>query len=211
MTKGPSTAFESETFGQDVSFKLEQPVGSMSISPCGRDVVLASREGLHIIDLDSPWDPPRYLAHHTSWEVADVQWSPFGARDNWVASTSNQKALVWNLDAPASDAVDFVLHGHTRAITDINFSAHDPNVLATCAVDSFVHIWDLNSPQRPAISLSDWFAGATQVKWSRQDPLTTNTCESGINAKAHTPSGQSKLMGRRSMVWIGTDFIRTRS
>jgi WD40 repeat protein len=170
MTKGPSTPFESETFGQDVSFKLEQPVGSMSISPCGRDVVLASREGLHIIDLDSPWDPPRYLAHHTSWEVADVQWSPFGARDNWVASTSNQKALVWNLDAPASDAVEFVLHGHTRAITDINFSAHDPNVLATCAVDSFVHIWDLSSPQRPAISFSDWFAGATQVKWSRQDP-----------------------------------------
>ena len=169
MTKGPPTAFESETFGQDVSFKLEQPVGSMSISPCGRDVVLASREGLHIIDLDSPWDPPRYLAHHTSWEVADVQWSPFGARDNWVASTSNQKALVWNLDAPASDAIEFVLHGHTRAITDINFSAHDPNVLATCAVDSFVHIWDLNSPQRPAISFSDWFAGATQVKWSRQD------------------------------------------
>ena len=33
MTKGPSTASESETFGQDVSFKLEQPVGSMSISP----------------------------------------------------------------------------------------------------------------------------------------------------------------------------------
>jgi WD repeat-containing protein 59 len=169
MNKEPSTAFESETFGQDVSFKLEQPVGSMSISPCGRDVVLASREGLHIIDLDSPWDPPRYLAHHTSWEVADVQWSPFGARDNWVASTSNQKALVWNLDAPASDSIEFVLHGHTRAITDINFSAHDPNVLATCAVDSFVHCWDLRTPQRPAISFSDWFAGATQVKWSRQD------------------------------------------
>lgn len=169
MSKEPSTAFESETFGQDVSFKLEQPVGSMSISPCGRDVVLASREGLHIIDLDSPWNPPRYLAHHTSWEVADVQWSPFGARDNWVASTSNQKALVWNLDAPASDPIEFVLHGHTRAITDINFSAHNPNVLATCAVDSFVHCWDLRIPQRPAISFSDWFAGATQVKWSRQD------------------------------------------
>ena len=169
MTKETLTAFESETFGQDVSFTLEQPVGSMSISPCGRDVVLASREGLHIIDLDSPWDPPRYLVHHTSWEVADVQWSPFGARDNWVASTSNQKALVWNLDAPASDAIEFVLHGHTRAITDINFSAHNPNVLATCAVDSFVHSWDLRSPQRPAISFSDWFAGATQVKWSRQD------------------------------------------
>jgi WD repeat-containing protein 59 len=66
------------------------------------------------------------------------------------------------------DSIEFVLHGHTRAITDINFSAHHPDVLATCAVDSFIHCWDLRVPARPVISFSDWFAGATQVKWSRQ-------------------------------------------
>jgi WD repeat-containing protein 59 len=124
---------------------------------------------LHIIDLDLPYSPPRYLPHRTSWEVADVQWSPFAARDFWVISTSNQKALVWNLGIKSwQDSVEFVLHGHTRAITDINFSAHHPDVLATCAVDSFVHCWDLRVPARPVISFSDWFAGATQVKWSRQ-------------------------------------------
>ena len=167
---GRNSAFESETFGQDASFHLDQPVGAMSISPSGRDVVLASREGLHIIDLDSPYSPPRYLAHRTSWEVADVQWSPFAARDFWVVSTSNQKALVWNLAMSSwQESIEFVLHGHTRAITDINFSAHDPDVLATCAVDSFVHCWDLRVPNKPVISFSDWFAGATQVKWNRQD------------------------------------------
>ena len=166
----PTSAFESATFGQDTSFHLDQPIGSMSISPSGRDVVLASREGLHIIDLDSPYSPPRYLPHRTSWEVADVQWSPFAARDFWVVSTSNQKALVWNLGMSLwQGAIEFVLHGHTRAITDINFSAHDPDVLATCAVDSFVHCWDLRVPTKPVISFSDWFAGATQVKWNRQD------------------------------------------
>jgi WD repeat-containing protein 59 len=166
----PSSAFESQTFGQDLSFHLDQPVGSMSISPSGRDVVLASKEGLHIIDLDSPYSPPRYLAHRTSWEVADVQWSPFAARDFWVVSTSNQKALVWNLGMSSwQGSIEFVLHGHTRAITDINFSAHDPDVLATCAVDSFVHCWDLRVHSKPVISFSDWFAGATQVKWNRQD------------------------------------------
>ncbi|KIW16743.1 hypothetical protein PV08_03932 [Exophiala spinifera] len=168
--RGPASAFESETFGKDASFRLEQPVGSMTISPSGRDVALASKEGLHIIDLDSPYSVPRYLPHRTPWEVADVQWSPFAARDYWVVSTSNQKALVWNLDARSwQDSIEFVLHGHTRAITDINFSAHNPDVLATCAVDSFVHCWDLRAPMRPANSFSDWFAGATQVKWSRQD------------------------------------------
>ncbi|KKZ65249.1 hypothetical protein EMCG_08899 [[Emmonsia] crescens] len=166
-----ASAYESPTFGEDSSFHVEQPVGSMSISPCGRDVVLASKEGLHIIDLDSPYSPPRYLPHHTPWEVADVQWSPFAARDSWVVSTSNQKALVWNLAMKTTqNSIEYVLHAHSRAITDINFSAHHPDVLATCAVDSFIHCWDLRSPARPAISFSDWFAGATQVKWNRQDP-----------------------------------------
>ncbi|RAH66807.1 Mtc5p [Aspergillus aculeatinus CBS 121060] len=167
----PTSAYESPTFGEDSSFHVEQPVGSMSISPCGRDVVLASKEGLHVIDLDSPYSPPRYLPHHTPWEVADVQWSPFAARDYWVVSTSNQKALVWNLGMKTSESsIEHVLHAHTRAITDINFSAHHPDMLATCAVDSFVHCWDLRITSRPAISFSDWFAGATQVKWNRQDP-----------------------------------------
>ncbi|KAI9808468.1 MAG: hypothetical protein M1826_004144 [Phylliscum demangeonii] len=88
----------------------------------------------------------------------------------WVISTSNQKALVWNLAAKApQNAIEHVLHGHARAITDINFSAHHPDILATCSVDSFVHGWDLRRPARPVMTFCDWFAGATQVKWNRQD------------------------------------------
>ncbi|KAL9011745.1 MAG: hypothetical protein Q9173_003438 [Seirophora scorigena] len=170
VSKGPSSAFESPTFEENASFRLDKPVGSASISPCGRDIVLASRQGLHIIDLDSPWSPPRHLAHHTPWEVADVQWSPFAAREYWVVSTSNQKALVWNLGMVDSQAsIEHYLHGHSRAITDINFSAHHPDTLATCAVDSYVHCWDLRHPSRAAMTFCDWFAGATQVKWNRQD------------------------------------------
>ena len=128
------------------------------------------RQGLHIIDLDTPFAPPRHLGHRTPWEVADVQWSPFSSRDFWVVSTSNQKALVWNLAMPNTQAsIEHILHAHTRAITDINFSAHHPDILATCAVDSFVHCWDLRHPARPAMTFCDWFAGATQVKWNRQD------------------------------------------
>ncbi|KAI9804899.1 MAG: hypothetical protein M1833_006202 [Piccolia ochrophora] len=168
--KGPESPYDSPTFTLDMSIRVDQPVGSMSISPCGRDVVLASRQGLHIIDLDSPYSPPRHLPHSTPWEVADVQWSPFAARDYWVISTSNQKALVWNLGMKnPANSIEYVLHGHTRAITDINFSAHHPDILATCAVDSFVHCWDLRTPESPIMTFCDWFAGATQVKWNRLD------------------------------------------
>ncbi|KAF3078166.1 hypothetical protein TWF569_003344 [Orbilia oligospora] len=163
------SAYDSGTFKSSMTIRVEQNVGAMSISPSGRDVVLASRDGLHIIDLDSPFNPPRFLRHLSSWEVADVQWSPFAIRDYWVVSTSNQKALVWNLNCPSTNAVETVLHGHSRAITDINFSAHNPDHLATCAVDSFVHIWDMKTSRRPVLTFSDWFAGATQVKYNRQD------------------------------------------
>ncbi|KAJ9635375.1 hypothetical protein H2201_005797 [Coniosporium apollinis] len=164
------SAYESPTFDNDVSIRVNEAIGSASISPSGRDVVLASREGLHIIDLDSPYSPPRHLPHRSPWEVADVQWSPFAARDYWIISTSNQKALVWNLELATPRApIEFILHAHDRAITDINFSAHHPDLLATCAVDSFVHCWDLRIPIRPVMTFADWNAGATQVKWNRQD------------------------------------------
>lgn len=66
-------------------------------------------------------------------------------------------------------AIEHTLHGHTRAITDINFSAHHPDMLATCAVDGYVHCWDLRRPRQPVLTFCDWFAGATQVKYNRQD------------------------------------------
>ena len=133
-------------------------------------LISCRHQGLHIIDLDCPYSLPRYLPHYTSWEVADVQWSPFAVRDYWVASTSNQKALVWNLSMMNPRAsIEHVLEAHARAITDINFSAHHPDILATCAVDSYIHCWDLRYPARPAMTFCDWFAGATQVKWNRQD------------------------------------------
>ncbi|KAH8811466.1 hypothetical protein F5884DRAFT_672600 [Xylogone sp. PMI_703] len=166
------SAFDSPTFDTDVSFHVDRKVGAASISPSGRDVVLASTDGLDIIDLDSPLNPPRHLRHGLPWLVADVQWSPFAVRDYWVVSTANQKALVWNLnmqDDVSGGAIEHTLQGHYRAITDINFSAHHPDMLATCAVDGYVHCWDLRRPRQPAITFCDWFAGATQVKYNRQD------------------------------------------
>ncbi|KAF8864519.1 hypothetical protein BDZ45DRAFT_581868 [Acephala macrosclerotiorum] len=166
------SAFDSSTFEKNVQIHVDRKVGSATISPSGRDIALASNDGLDIIDLDSPWNPPRHLRHGLPWLVADVQWSPFAARDYWVVSTANQKALVWNLnmneDAPQG-AIEHTLHAHTRAITDINFSAHHPDILATCAVDGYVHCWDLRRPRQPVLTFCDWFAGATQVKYNRQD------------------------------------------
>ncbi|PKS09380.1 hypothetical protein jhhlp_003994 [Lomentospora prolificans] len=168
------SAYDSVTFDHDLTIHVDGKVGSATISPCGRDVALASPDGLAIIDLDSPFNPPRRLrSHGLPWLVVDVQWSPFSARDYWVVSTANHRALVWNLnlrDDSPSGAIEHSLRGHDRAITDVNFSAHHPDLLATCSVDGYVHCWDLRRPRQPVVTFCDWFSGATQVKYNRQDP-----------------------------------------
>lgn len=168
---GPPSAFDSTTFSKTVSIAVDDEIGSASISPSGRDVVLASQSGLRIIDLDNPYSLPLYIPNHFSWKVADVQWSPFAARAEWIASTRNQQALVYNLSMPLNNKkapIEFTLRAHDRAITDINFSAHHPDLLATCGMDSYVFVHDLRSQQAP-LKLADWEAGAHQVKWNRQD------------------------------------------
>lgn len=125
-----------------------------------------------MIDLDDPFSEPRWLHHVTSWEVADVQWSPHSSKPSWCVSTSNQKLMVWNLARSSENAIEHVLHGHSRAVTDINFHPKDPELLALCSVDTFVSVWDLRTPRRPVVNFADWRAGASQVKWNFINPYT---------------------------------------
>lgn len=162
--------YQLPTFGRSLLLRVDGAIGAMSLSPNGRDAVLAGRRGLFIIDLDDPFTTPRWLHHITAWEVADVQWSPHSAKPLWCISTLNQKALLWDLLRTLTNAVQNVLHRHTRAITDINFHPHDPEMLATCLIDTFVYAWDMRVPRRPVLKYSEWRAGATQVKWNHASP-----------------------------------------
>lgn len=82
------SAFDSDSFEADGTIHVDGMVGSATISPSGRDIALASPEGLSILDLDSPYNPPRRLrSHGLPWLVVDVQWSPMAARDYWVSTS----------------------------------------------------------------------------------------------------------------------------
>lgn len=166
--------------------------------------------------MDSPYSPPRKLSSHgLPWLVVDVQWSPFAARDYWVASTANHRCLIWNLnlrDDSANGAIEHSLQGHSRAITDMNFSAHHPDILATCAVDGYVHSWDLRRPRQPVLTFCDWFAGATQVKWNRQN---SNVLASSHDGCLHIwderkPSRPLKSITAHTSKIYGLDWNRTR-
>lgn len=174
---------DGDTFFELLSIHLDQPVGSMSISPAYRDVALGARKGLFIVDLQNPYDPPRFLPHNSSWEVADVQWNPFPCRSEWVVSTSNQKAVVYNLSLSPSlsiSPIEHTLHAHTRAVTDINWSPASSEILATSGLDGRIWSWDLRTGygtksgkgggRRPVWGVCSWGSGATQVKWNRREP-----------------------------------------
>ncbi|KAK6462707.1 hypothetical protein DFJ63DRAFT_170279 [Scheffersomyces coipomensis] len=162
---------DSVTFGNSLSLRVDGAIGAMSLSPNGRDALLAGRRGLFVIDLDDPFTTPRWLHHITSWEVADVQWSPHHfSKPSWCISTSNQKALLWDLSRPSNNAIFSVLHNHARAITDINFHPSDPELLATCSIDTFILSWDMRTPRKPVAQWAEWRAGATQVKWNHENP-----------------------------------------
>ncbi|KAJ3320791.1 hypothetical protein HDV06_004802 [Boothiomyces sp. JEL0866] len=158
------------TIYQSISVPFEHPVTSLSISPLGTDAVLAAKRGLYIIDLERPFQQPKMFQHVSKWDVADVYWNPHLVRSNWIASTSNQKALVWNIERCNSGAspVEFVLNKHLRAISDIHWSPFFPDLLASCSYDAYVHLWDLRTkPDKPSISFCGWNAGASQVKFNR--------------------------------------------
>ncbi|KAK5991052.1 putative RWD [Cladobotryum mycophilum] len=209
------SAYDSESFEADGTIHVEGLVGSATISPSGRDIALASPEGLAIIDLDSPYSEPRRLrSPGMPWLVVDVQWSPFAARDYWVVSTANHRALVWNLnlrDDSSTGAIEHSLQGHSRAITDVNFSAHHPDFLATCSVDGYIHWWDLRRPRSPAMTFCDWFAGATQVKYNRK---SSNILASSHDRWLHiwdvrNPAQPLKSINAHDSKIYGLDWNRT--
>lgn len=39
-------------------------------------------------------------------------------------------------------------------VTDIDWHSKDANLLVSCSIDTFSHIWDLRDPRKPKLSLS---------------------------------------------------------
>lgn len=153
-----------------LSVRADNGVGSITLSPSGRDVALASRSGLYVLDLQSPFTPPRWLPLFSAWEVANCQWCPHPQRPTWVMSTCNHKAVVWNLALPSDRAVEYELRGHRRTVTDVNFSPNKPDLVATCSIDTTINIWDLRSPSGPKQTFADFVAGASRARLSAFDP-----------------------------------------
>ncbi|WVF70087.1 hypothetical protein IAT40_004874 [Kwoniella sp. CBS 6097] len=155
-----------DPFREGSTISVNQPVGSISISPCSRDVCLASRKGLYILDVANLNNAPRFIPQGGTWQIADVQWSPHPVTSHLILSTSSQKLLVWDL--AAQKALHRSIDAHARAITDINWHALNPNLMATVSMDAGIRGWDLRCEDKAVMRLCAWGAAGTQVKWNRR-------------------------------------------
>jgi hypothetical protein len=60
-----------DPFHEGSTVFINQPVGSLSISPSHRDVCLASRKGLYILDLANLNNAPRFIPQGGTWQIAE--------------------------------------------------------------------------------------------------------------------------------------------
>lgn len=60
-----------DPFREGATISVNQPVGSISISPSSRDVCLASRKGLYILDLANLNNAPRFVPQGGAWQIAE--------------------------------------------------------------------------------------------------------------------------------------------
>jgi len=62
-----------------------------------------------------------------------------------------------NSTSSSSKHIEMVLSSHTRAVSDINWSIFKPEMIATCSLDSYIHLWDLKtSNKKPVNSFCAW-------------------------------------------------------
>lgn len=62
---------KSDPFLLDRSFTINEPVGSLSTSPSNRDICLASRKGLFILDMEFTDMAPRKIPQGGTWQIAE--------------------------------------------------------------------------------------------------------------------------------------------
>ncbi|XP_028513190.1 GATOR complex protein WDR59 [Exaiptasia diaphana] len=153
------------------------PATVFSVDCTGSHAVLGARKGLAFINLENPSVIAKKVTRNSKWECGTTEWNPHISHKHTLVSVSNQKAEIWRW-RDGSGTQQQILRAHTRAISDVNWSWYDPQLLSTCSVDQFVYIWDLRDGKKPATSLQT-VVGASQVKWNREDRHVLATSHDG--------------------------------
>ncbi|XP_026233414.1 GATOR complex protein WDR59 isoform X1 [Anabas testudineus] len=148
-----------------VEFRDSQAT-AMSVDCLGSHAVLSGRRFLYMVNLEAPSEPPRKIGRQSKWDVGTVQWNPHKSEAHVFAASSNQRVDLYSWRDSCGE-VHTSLQGHTRVISDLDWSWFEPEFLVTSSVDTYIYIWDTRDTRKPTVALSA-VAGASQVKWNRK-------------------------------------------
>ncbi|KAM4721286.1 GATOR2 complex protein WDR59 isoform 2-T2 [Rhinophrynus dorsalis] len=159
-----------------VEFRDSQAT-AMSVDCHGQLAVLSGRRFLYIVNLETPTDGHRKISRQSKWDIGTVQWNPHDSYAHFFAASSNQRVDLYQWRDGTGD-IDTSLQGHTRVISDLDWSVFEPDVLVTSSIDTYIYIWDIKDTRKPAVSLSA-VAGASQVKWNKKNSNCLATSHDG--------------------------------
>ncbi|KAM5138755.1 GATOR2 complex protein WDR59 [Mantella aurantiaca] len=159
-----------------VEFRDSQAT-AMSVDCQGQLAVLSSRRFLYIVNLDTPTEGHRKISRQSKWDIGTVQWNPHDSYGHFFAASSNQRVDLYQWKDGTGD-IGTSLQGHTRVISDLDWSVFEPEVLVTSSIDTYIYIWDIKDTRKPTVSLSA-VAGASQVKWNKKNGNCLATSHDG--------------------------------
>uniref|UniRef100_A0A8K9WXJ2 WD repeat domain 59 n=1 Tax=Oncorhynchus mykiss TaxID=8022 RepID=A0A8K9WXJ2_ONCMY len=113
------------------------------------NVTVALRRFLYVVNLETPSEAPRKIGRPSKWDVGTVQWNPHRAESHVFAASSNQRVDLYTWRDGCGE-VHASLQGHTRVISDLDWSWFEPEYLVTSSVDTYI-------------------SGASQVKWNKRN------------------------------------------
>ncbi|XP_031606748.1 GATOR complex protein WDR59 isoform X2 [Oreochromis aureus] len=140
---------------------------AMSVDCLGSHAVLSGRRFLYLVNLESPSEQSRKIGRQSKWDVGTVQWNPHRSEAHVFAASSNQRVDLYSWRDGCGEA-HTSLQGHTRVISDLDWSWFEPEFLVTSSVDTYIYIWDTRDTRKPTLALSA-VAGASQVKWNKKN------------------------------------------
>ncbi|KAL1490396.1 hypothetical protein ABEB36_013102 [Hypothenemus hampei] len=141
---------------------------AMSVDSTGQFALLAGRRSIALRNLDEEYENLFKFSRTSKYDVGTAEWNPTSQNKDLCAITTNERLEVLNFRED-SLSVSHSIRAHTRALSGINWHKFEPNILATCSVDTYVNIWDLRDTRKPTVSLAN-VAESCQVRWNKVSP-----------------------------------------
>ncbi|XP_076291002.1 WD repeat domain 59 isoform X2 [Lasioglossum baleicum] len=172
----------SKRWGSDyvVTEHRDLQANSMAVDATGNYVLLAGRRCFAVKHLDEGADTLRKFQRQSKYEIGTTEWNPTSLNAHLCAVSSNTRIEILSLTGGSGYELQTTnsLKAHTRVVSDLNWHPKEPDIIASCSIDTFIHIWDIRDQRKPSLSLSA-VAGSSQVRWNSLSPNILATAHDG--------------------------------